>query len=102
MLNLARDHNRRGLVSLRHHATAGREVDVGDDTADQLVRSEESDRVLQAVRRLPGRQRDCVTLRYFEEYPIDRIAITLGVSVNSVKTHLQRGMAALDRSLSDS
>ena len=102
VLNLARDHNRRGLVSLRHHATAGREVDVGDDTADQLVRSEESDRVLQAVRRLPGRQRDCITLRYFEEYPIDRIAITLGVSVNSVKTHLQRGMAALDRSLSDS
>lgn len=102
VLNLARDHNRRGLVSLRHHATAGREVDVGDDTADQLVRSEESDRVLQAVRRLPGRQRDRITLRYFEEYPIDRIAITLGVSVNSVKTHLQRGMAALDRSLSDS
>ena len=102
VLNLAHDHNRRGLVSLRHHATAGREVDVGDDTADQLVRSEESDRVLQAVRRLPGRQRDCITLRYFEEYPIDRIAITLGVSVNSVKTHLQRGMAALDRSLSDS
>ena len=67
VLNLARDHNRRGLVSLRHHATAGREVDVGDDTADQLVRSEESDRVLQAVRRLPGRQRDCITLRYFEE-----------------------------------
>ena len=66
VLNLARDHNRRGLVSLRHHATAGREVDVGDDTADQLVRSEESDRVLQAVRRLPGRQRDCITLRYFE------------------------------------
>ena len=102
VLNLARDHNRRGLVSLRHHATAGREVDVGDDTADQLVRSEESDRVLQAVRRLPGRQRDCITLRYFEEYPIDRIAITLGVSVDSVKTHLQRGMAPLGRSLSDS
>ena len=101
VLNLARDHNRRGLVSLRHHATAGREVDVGDDTADQLVRSEESDRVLQAVRRLPGRQRDCITLRYFEEYPIDRIAITLGVSVNSVKTHLQRAMAALDRSLGE-
>ena len=29
VLNLARDHNRRGLVSLRHHATSGREVDVG-------------------------------------------------------------------------
>src|SRR6185295_12763436 len=28
VLNLARDHNRRGLVSLRHHATSGREIDV--------------------------------------------------------------------------
>ena len=102
VLNLARDHNRRGLVSLRHHASAGRDVDVIDDAADQLVRSEDSDRVLAAVRSLPGRQRDCITLRYFEEYGIEQIAITLGVSVNSVKTHLQRGMAALDRLLGES
>lgn len=101
VLNLARDHNRRGLVSLRHYATAGREVDVGDDAADRLVRSEDHARVLDAVRRLPARQRDCVTLRYFEEYPIDRIAATLGLSANSVKTHLQRAMAALDRSLAE-
>jgi len=52
VLNLARDHNRRGLVSLRHHATAGREVDVVVDAADQLVRSEEHRRVLDAVRRV--------------------------------------------------
>lgn len=101
VLNLARDHNRRGLVSLRHHATSGREVDVDDSVADQLVRSEEHQRVLDAVRRLPARQRDCITLRYFEEFPIERIASTLGLSVNSVKTHLQRAMAALDRTLSE-
>lgn len=99
VLNLARDHNRRGLVSLRHHATAGRELDVIDDAADQLVRSEDSNRVLAAVRSLPSRQRDCITLRYFEDYGIERIAVTLGVSVNSVKTHLQRAMSALDRLL---
>lgn len=99
VLNLARDHNRRGLVSLRHHAAAGRDVDVGDDAADRLVRSEEHDRVLTAVRDLPARQRDCITLRYFEEFSIERIASTLGVSVNSVKTHLRRAMAALDQSL---
>ncbi len=102
VLNLARDQNRRGLVSLRHHASAGRDVDVTDDAADQLVRSEDSDRVLAAVRSLPGRQRDCITLRYFEEYGIEQIAITLGVSVNSVKTHLQRAMSALDRLLGES
>jgi RNA polymerase sigma factor (sigma-70 family) len=102
VLNLARDHNRRGLVSLRHHPTSGREVDVVDDAADQLVRTESHRQVLDAVRRLPARQRDCVTLRYFEELSVDGIATTLGLSVNSVKTHLQRAMAALDRTLGDS
>ncbi len=101
VLNLARDHNRRGLVSLRHHATLGRDVDVADATGDQLVRSEEHKRVLEAVRRLPNRQRDCITLRYFEELPIVAIASTLGLSANSVKTHLRRAMATLDRMLSE-
>jgi RNA polymerase sigma factor (sigma-70 family) len=99
VLNLARDHNRRGLVSLRHRSTRGREIDVGDDAADILVASEEHARVLEAVRRLPNRQRDCIALRYFEDCPIDVIASTLGVSANSVKTHLQRGLAALDNTL---
>jgi RNA polymerase sigma factor (sigma-70 family) len=101
VLNLARDHNRRGLVSLRHHAASGREIDVGDDAADRLVRTEEHQRVIEAVRGLPMRQRDCIALRYFEELPIDGIAATLGLSVNSVKTHLQRAMAALDKSLAE-
>lgn len=99
VLNLARDHNRRGLVSLRHFSTRGRELDVAVDAGDQLARSDDHRRVVEAVRALPARQRDCVTLRYFEEYPIERIAVTLGVSANSVKTHLQRGMATLERAL---
>jgi RNA polymerase sigma factor (sigma-70 family) len=102
VLNLARDQNRRGLVSLRHHAPSGREVDVSEDVADRLVRSEEHQRVLDAVRRLPARQRDCIALRYFEEQSIDQIGATLGLSANSVKTHLRRAMAALDRRLGES
>jgi RNA polymerase sigma factor (sigma-70 family) len=101
VLNLARDHNRRGLVSLRHHATSGREVDVVDHTADRLVRTEEHQRVLDAVRRLPARQRDCITLRYFEEQSNERIASTLGLSINSVKTHLQRAMSSLGKALTE-
>jgi RNA polymerase sigma factor (sigma-70 family) len=99
VLNLARDHNRRGLVSLRHHAAAGREIDVDEDSSDRLVRTEEHQRVLDAVRRLPARQRDCITLRYFEELSIDGVAATLELSVNSVKTHLRRAMARLDQAL---
>lgn len=95
VLNLARDHNRRGLVSLRHFAAAGREVDVTPDEFDRLARTEEHRTVLEAVRSLPRRQRDCITLRYFEELGIEQIAATLDLSPNSVKTHLSRGMATL-------
>jgi RNA polymerase sigma factor (sigma-70 family) len=103
VLNLARDHNRRGLVSLRHRAAHGREVDVVDDPAvglvDRLVRDEAHAQVIEQVRRLPVRQRDCITLRYFEELGIEQIAEVLGVSANSVKTHLRRGMENLARAL---
>lgn len=100
VLNLARDHNRRGLVSLRHHAAAGHDLDVVVTSLDDdLVQDEKHRTVLAAVRTLPTRQRDCVTLRYFEELGIEAIAETLGVSPNSVKTHLRRGLAALERAL---
>ena len=117
VLNLARDHNRRGLVSLRHHSTSIGSTSIGPaaigqrDAAerstvpsapDLLVQSEDHRMVIEAVRALPVRQRDCITLRYFEELGIDAIATTLGLSPNSVKTHLQRGLAGLERSLSGS
>jgi RNA polymerase sigma factor (sigma-70 family) len=55
--------------------------------------------VVECVRQLPRRQRDCITLRYFEECSIETIAATLGLSTNSVKTHLRRGMEHLGRVL---
>ena len=55
--------------------------------------------VIDALRELPLRQRDCVVLRYYFESGIQEIAETLGISQNSVKTHLKRGLAALERRL---
>jgi RNA polymerase sigma-70 factor (ECF subfamily) len=72
---------------------------VSDDVGDVLARTEEHRRLLEQVRQLPLRQRDCVTLRYLEELSIEQIAATLGVSANSVKTHLRRGMENLARAL---
>ena len=96
VLNLARDHNRRGLVSLRHRLPLDdRQV----STEDIVVLSEEHQQVVDALRELPRRQRDCLILRYFDELGIDDIAETLGVSRNSVKTHLTRGMRALEGQL---
>ena len=48
------------------------------------------------MRDLPHRQRNALVLRYYEELGIDDIAEAMGISRNSVKTHLQRGLAALE------
>jgi RNA polymerase sigma factor (sigma-70 family) len=98
VLNLARDLNRRGLVSLRHRSSL---VTVGVDIDDQLVTRDDQRRVLEALRDLPARQRSCIVLRYYDELGIDDIASMLGVSRNSVKTHLQRGLAALAQRLQE-
>jgi RNA polymerase sigma factor (sigma-70 family) len=93
VLNLARDQNRRGLVSLRHQLPRDdREASV----EDTVVLAEEHRRVVDALRVLPPRQRDCLILRYYDELTIDEIASSLEISRNSVKTHLTRGMRALE------
>ncbi len=94
VLNLARDHNRRGLVSLRH-LDAHPVGSMGPDPHDAAILDEEQQTLLEAVGGLALRQRDCVVLRYYLELSYDEIATTLGISANSVKTHLKRGMAAL-------
>jgi RNA polymerase sigma factor (sigma-70 family) len=98
VLNLARDHNRRGLVSMRHQLPFD---DVQASTEDLLELEADQQRVIDALRELPPRQRDCLALRYYHELGIDDIAATLGLSRNSVKTHLQRGLAAMERKLGE-
>ncbi len=97
-LNLARDHNRRGLVSLRHRLPMD---EVVASTEDVVVLREDQQAVVDALRNLPHRQRDCLILRYYDELGIDAIASTLGISRNSVKTHLTRATRALEGVLAD-
>jgi RNA polymerase sigma-70 factor (sigma-E family) len=98
VLNLARDHNRRGLVSLRHQLPFDDRVAGADDELDLR---EDQREVLEAVRELPLQQRNCVVLRHLEERGVAEIASVLGISENSVKTHLKRGMASLARQLGE-
>jgi RNA polymerase sigma-70 factor (sigma-E family) len=100
VINLARDHNRRGLMSLRHQNTAERVTPLsGPD--DRAVSDEESEAVLTALRDLPERQRACLVLRYYAELSIAEVADTLHISKNSVKTHCRRGLAALESRLEE-
>lgn len=100
VINLARDHNRRGLMSLRHrHA-----VDpppVPREPVDHAIAGDETAAVLAALRLLPDRQRACLVLHYYEELSIGEVAETLHISKNSVKTHCRRGLAALESRLGE-
>lgn len=98
VLNLARDHNRRGLVSMRH-LHAHRMGSVGPGPGEAVELGEDQRAVIEAVRSLPRRQRDCIVLRYHLELAPDEIAETLSLSINSVKTHLKRGLATLRRQM---
>jgi RNA polymerase sigma-70 factor (sigma-E family) len=98
VINLARDHNRRGLVSLRHRPPAVLDEPSAEDTA---AARESRREVVDALRALPLRQRDCIALRYYLELSVEQIAETLGVSPNSVKTHLQRGLRSLAQTLEE-
>jgi len=99
LINLARDHNRRGLMSLRHRNTAEPPPTPPREPGDDAVADEQSGAVLDAVRSLPERQRACLVLHYYEELSIAEVAETLGISANSVKTHCRRGLASLERRL---
>jgi RNA polymerase sigma-70 factor (ECF subfamily) len=57
--------------------------------------------VLDAIRALPARQRDCVLLRFYLDLSEADISRTLGISPGSVKTHLHRALAALGPKLED-
>ena len=92
VINLARDHNRRGLVSLRHRPPVMLDEPSAEETASRQASRRE---VVDALRALPHRQRECVALRYYLELSVEEIADALGVSANSVKTHLKRGLRGL-------
>lgn len=96
--NLARSRWRRGHTLER----ALRRLGSPDEAAavDVVVlRAAASATTTAAVTALPTRQRACVVLRYYGELSVADVGEVLGISANSVKTHLQRGLASLRISL---
>ncbi len=89
-------HGRRVVVALPRLVP----VPEGRSSAEQdAVEHDEAERLWQAVRALPARQRQVLVLRYYLEQSEAEIAETLEVSRGSVKKHASRGLAALARTL---
>jgi RNA polymerase sigma-70 factor (sigma-E family) len=96
VVNLARSRLRRRMVAQKHAPKPMPDAPSAEHGALELL---ERDRVIQALRRLPGRQRECLVLRYYGDLSEVQIAETMGISPGAVKSHASRGMAALRASL---
>jgi RNA polymerase sigma-70 factor (sigma-E family) len=51
--------------------------------------------VITALRKLPGRQREAVALRFYLDLPEREVARAMGISQGAVKSHMARAMASL-------
>lgn len=96
IVNLVRgEHRRREVAERRSPAHLALVSSAEDDALGRVGRQH----VLDAVSALPIRQKACVVMRHWMRMSETEIAATLGLSVGSVRTHVKRGMAALQRTL---
>jgi RNA polymerase sigma-70 factor (sigma-E family) len=92
--NLVRMRLRRLQVARKHadHVVES----VGSPEAEVLLRDDQR-RLVEAIKRLPARQREALVLRYWLDLRESEIATAMGISAGAVKSHTSRGMAALTR-----
>jgi len=78
------------IKASRRRATAGESVtaDTADATTLRIA-------LVDALARLPRRQREAVALRYLADLTIDDVALTLGVSAGTVKQSVHRALQTL-------
>lgn len=66
-----------------------------------LLKTEERAEVLRALRRLPDRQREVLTLRFYLDLPDDQIAAAMGIGRGTVRSAAHRGLVALRQALKE-
>jgi RNA polymerase sigma-70 factor (sigma-E family) len=92
VLNGARSRLRHLDVRRRHLAPP---PPPGGSAEAAAVAADDHRRMIAALDRLPARQREALALRYYLELSEAETAEAMGVSAGSVKTHVHRGLAAL-------
>jgi RNA polymerase sigma-70 factor (sigma-E family) len=94
VVNIARSTIRKRMTA-RRYQHAGLAPDEPPADTEVLLAAEHRE-VLAALRRLPDRQREVLTLRYWSGLSEAQIAETLGISRGAVKSNASRGIARLE------
>ena len=84
---------RRRQVARKYQHLSLQPDEAGAD--DGVMLADQQRRVLRALHRLPGRQREVLVLRYWSDLSEAQIAEALGISRGAVKSHTSRGMRRL-------
>jgi len=98
VVNLSRGRLRRRRTAAAHRPD--RPVDV-ESAEHGAARGASAAAVVDQLRQLPRRQRECIVLRFYDDLSVPEIARALGVAEGSVKSHLHRAMATLAIQLED-
>jgi RNA polymerase sigma-70 factor (sigma-E family) len=97
-LNGCRSELRRRIRSERRVTRESAAADAESAEYAALV-GEEHREVLAALRRLPGRQREALVLRFYLDLSEPEVAAAMGISQGTVKSTTSRALAALGRHL---
>jgi RNA polymerase sigma-70 factor (ECF subfamily) len=74
------------------HASAASVVETAPHAAEAISQQQELEILAQAVQTLPTRCRQVIMLRYLKGSSYKEIAATLGISTETVKTHMAKGV----------
>jgi RNA polymerase sigma-70 factor (sigma-E family) len=96
VMNGARSKLRRRQVVRRHPPTPEPH---GEPADASVVLHEDQQEVIDALRSLPVRQRECLVLRYYGGCSEAEIAETLGIARGTVKSSISRAMATMSERL---
>ncbi len=103
LVNLARDHARRGQRRVNEVPADGSDLTraPGGPMADHAEAVADRDAVLAALAALPQRQREVVVLRFYADLSVTDTAAAIGASPGTVMSYTSRALTRLRQLLDD-
>lgn len=71
------------------------------DALEHLIKSGDSDRLRQALEKIPVKYRVCLVMKEIENLPYQEIADILSINIGTVRSHIYRAKEALRLSLKE-